>query len=86
MIPTIVFDQENYTVQYGTDMMMLQSTSELVQGNSNRTVINGIFSVNITGLTPFTRYYFIIVANNTVGSNSTTVMDFTTNETGTFVY
>ena len=32
VVPTIVFDQETYTVQYGTDMTVLQSTSELVQG------------------------------------------------------
>ncbi|XP_065904304.1 receptor-type tyrosine-protein phosphatase delta-like isoform X2 [Dysidea avara] len=81
VVPTIVFDQETYTVQYGTDMTMLQSTSELIQGSSNRNVTNGNFFVNITGLTPFTRYYYVITATNTVGSTSTAIMNFTTDET-----
>jgi len=83
VVPSIIFDQENYTVWYGTDMTMLQSTSELVQGSSNRSVVNGLFSTNITGLSPFTRYYYVIMAVSSVGSNSTRVMDFTTDETGT---
>jgi len=86
VVPSIIFDQENYTVWYGTDMTMLQSTSELVQGSSNGSVVNGLFSTNITGLSPFTRYYYVIMAVNSVGSNSTRVMDFTTDETGWYIY
>ena len=82
VIPTIVFDQENYTVQYGTDMMMLQSTSELVQGSNDTNVINGMFSVDITGLIPFTTYYYVITATNTNDSTNTLVMNFTTDQTG----
>ncbi|XP_065904693.1 phosphatidylinositol phosphatase PTPRQ-like isoform X2 [Dysidea avara] len=81
VVPTIVFDQETYTVQYGTDMAMLQSTSELVQGSSIRSVTNGNFSVNITGLIPFTRYYYVITATNSVGNTSTAMLNFTTDET-----
>ena len=84
VIPVIVFDQENYAVQYGTDMKMLLSTSELLQGNSDINITNGIFSVNITGLTAFTTYYYAIVATNSVGSTSTAVLNFTANETGTY--
>ena len=86
MVPSIVFDQENYTIQYGTDMTMLVSSSNLVQGSSDTSVVNGDFSVNITGLTPFTRYYYIIVATNSVGSTSTTVMNFITGETGRCIH
>ena len=84
VVSIIVFDQENYTVQYGTDMTMLLSTSELVQGSSNRSTINGLFSVNITGLTPFTTYHYIIMATNSLGSTRTSVMNFTTDETGIY--
>ena len=83
LVPGIVFDQENYTVQFGTDMKMLSSTSDIVQGNDNVDVINDQFSINITGLTPFTRYYYTIVATNSVGSTNNSVMNFMTNETGT---
>ena len=82
VVPSIVFDQENYTVQYGTDMTILSNTSEIVPGSSDRNVTNGNFSINITELTPFTRYYYTIVATNTVGSTRTRIMNFTTDETG----
>ena len=85
VVPSIVFDQENYTVQYGTDMTMLSNTSDIVPGSSDRNVTNGDFSINITTLTPFTRYYYTIVATNTVGSTRTRIMNFTTDETGVCV-
>jgi len=86
VVPSIVFDQESYIIQYGTDMAMLLSSSNLVQGSSDRNVTNGDFSINITGLTPFTRYYYIINATNSVGSTSTTVMNFITGETGRCIH
>ena len=82
VIPTIVFDQENYTVQYGTDMTMLLNTSELVQGSNDTNAINGMFSVNITRLTPFTTYYYVITATNRINSTNTSVRNFTTDQTG----
>ena len=85
VVPSIVFDQENYIVQYGTDMTTLSSTSDAVPGSSYRNVTNGMFSVNITELTPFTAYYYTIVATNTVGSTRTRIMNFTTDETGVCV-
>jgi len=78
----IVFDTETYSVQYGTDMIMLSSTSEVINGNDDVSTINEVFSVNITGLTPFTTYYYTVRANNTIGSITTAVMHFRTNETG----
>ena len=83
IIPSIVFDQENYTVQYGSDMTIVSSTSYIVQGNDDLDAINDSFSINITGLAPFTRYYCTIVATNSVGSTNNSVMNFMTNETGT---
>ena len=86
MVPSIAFDQENYTVQYGTEIAMLSTTSRVVQGNDNLFALNDLFSINITGLTPFTRYYYTIVAINSINSTSTMVMNFTTDETGVSVY
>jgi len=78
----ISFDTETYSVQYGSDMS-LQDSSEMVMGSIDGLVTNQVFSVSITGLTPFTTYYYIVWANNSVGSTKTSVMSFTTNETGT---
>ena len=79
--PYVVLDEETYTVQYSTDMP-LQNSSEVVVENTDEFAINEKFSVNITGLVPFTTYYYIIQANNSAGNTSTDVMNFTTNHTG----
>ena len=84
VVSSIVFDQENYVVQYGTDRMMLLSSSDEIEGNNNTDTINDVFSVNITGLTPFTRYFYTIVATNSIGNSTTPVMTFITNQTGTY--
>ena len=82
IIINVIFGTEVYSVQYGTEMTMLLSISEVVEGNTDTSVINEVFSVNITGLIPFTTYYYIVTATNTIGSTNTAVMNFTTDETG----
>ena len=77
----IAYDRETYWVEYGTNMTLLY-TSDVVLGNADRFVTNERFSINITGLTPFTTYYFIIWADNSVGNISATMMNFTTDQTG----
>ena len=79
--PYIILDQETYSVQYSTDMS-LQNSSEVVIEATNQFTTNQKFSVNITGLIPFTTYYYIIQANNSAGNTSTDIMTFTTNQTG----
>ena len=74
---------EQYVVHYGTDNVTFTSTTEVIRGNSDLNKLKELFSVYIDGLTPFTTYYYIISANNTVGPTNTTVMNFMTNETGT---
>jgi len=81
VVEFISFDTETYSVQYGSDLS-LQDSSEVVMGSSDGLATNQVFSVNITGLTPFTTYYYIVWANNSVGNTKTSVMSFTTNETG----
>ena len=83
VVTNITFDPETYSVLYGSNMTMLLSASEVVEGNNDTSVINEVFSSNISGLLPFTTYYYIIRAINTVGSTNTSVMNFTTDETGT---
>ena len=81
VVEFISFDNETYSVQYGSDMT-LQDSSEMVMGSTDGLVTNQVFSVNITGLTPFTTYYYIVWANNSIGNTKTSIMSFTTNETG----
>ena len=79
--PHIISDRETFSVQYSTDIS-LENAGEVVIEASNEFIFNQKFLVNITGLTPFTTYYYIIQANNSAGNTSTDVMTFTTNQTG----
>ena len=83
--PYITLDRESYTIQYNKDIAF-QNNNEVVIEVINEFVINQEFSVNITGLIPFTTYYYIIQANNSVGDTSTDVMTFTTNQTGSYIH
>ena len=82
--PYIIMDKETYSVQYSTDMT-LQNSREVVMEANNGFTIHQKFSINITGLIPFTTYYYIIQANNSAGNTYTDVMTFTTNQTGTYM-
>ena len=77
----IIWDRETYWVQYGINTT-LQYDSDVILGNDNVYATNEHYSINITGLTPFTTYYFIVWANNSIGNTTTDVMNFTTDQTG----
>ena len=81
--PYIVMDKETYTIHYSTDRSLQNSREVVIEANSGFTIDQN-FSVNITGLVPFTTYYYIIQANNSAGNTLTDVMTFTTNQTGSY--
>ena len=81
IVTIIAYDAETYTVHYGTDSMTL-ADNIVIMGNTNLSAINEVFTVNISTLTPFTKYYYIVSASNSVGTTNTSVMTFMTNETG----
>ena len=84
IVTNVTFGTEVYSVQYGTEMTMLPNTTEVVEGNTDTSVTNEVFSINITGLIPFTTYYYIVRVTNTLEGTNTSVMNFTTDETGKF--
>ena len=80
-VTIIAYDAETYTVHYGTDSMILADNIVII-GNTDLSAINEVFTINISALTPFTKYYYIVSASNSVGTTNTSVMIFMTNETG----
>ena len=82
IVTIIAYDVETYTIHYGTDSMIL-ADNIVIMGNTDLSAINEVFTVNINALTPFTKYYYIVSASNSVGTTNTSVMTFMTNETGT---
>ena len=82
MVPSIAYDQETYSIHYGvSDTMMLLDTIN-VMGNAELSTTNDAFLSTITGLAPFTQYYYILSVTNSVGSRNNSVQIFTTDEAG----
>eukprot|EP00731_Ephydatia_muelleri_P019169 Em0011g1209a len=52
----------------------LNQSSILVNGSANLNVTGAQFGVNLTGLVPYSLYYYTIVASNTEGTTTTPVM------------
>ena len=82
-VPIIINGIETYTIRYGADMTL--PNSAVVMGGTDLSAINEMFTFSITGLIPFTTYYYTITANNLRGSVTTSVMNFTTNGIGTLI-
>ena len=80
-VTIIAYNVETYTIRYGTDSMTLAGNI-VIMGNTNLSAINEVFTVNISALAPFTKYYYIISTSNSVGITNTSIMTFMTNETG----
>ena len=63
---------------YGIDNMTLVNST----GRLGPTNMPDTYTVNISGLLPFTTYYYIVSAVNSEGITNTSVMTFMTDETG----
>ena len=67
---SIAYDPETYIVQYGTASNSLTSTSPTVSIGNDITRTNFMLSVELTGLTRDTLYYYQVEATNTAGSTT----------------
>ena len=74
MVPFIAYTRETYVVRYGSAPDNLNQSSILVNGSANLNVTGAQFGVNLTGLVPYSLYYYTIVASNTEGTTTTPVM------------
>ena len=79
-VPMIAYTPENYMVHFGTSPGSLTSFSQERQSGDNFTATNLQFSLQLTGLSAGTTYYYQVVAVNSVGSSQSTVQQFRTNE------
>ena len=77
-VSRIAYTPENYTVHYGTSSGSLSSFSQQQQSGDDFTTTNLQLSVQLTGLSPGTTYYYQVVAVNSVGSNASIEQNFTT--------
>ena len=80
IVTEVVYTNESYIVQYGTDANDLASASPLVDGGINFSAVDQQFETRIEGLEADTKYYFTVVAINSEGNASSLQGTFTTLE------
>ena len=81
----IVYTPENYTVHFGTSPGSLTPFNQQQQSGDNFTATNLQFSVQLTGLSAGTTYYYQVVAVNSVGTTASVEQSFMTNELRTYM-
>ena len=79
-VPMIAYTPENYTVYFGTSPGSLTPFNEQQQSGGNFTATNLPFSIELTGLSARTTYYYQVVAVNSVGTTASVEQSFTTTE------
>ena len=78
LVPEIAYTPETYAVIYGADRAMLNYTSDVAIGSSNISALNQMYSASMRDLQPNTRYYYQVVASNSVGMNLSVVSELVT--------
>lgn len=81
-VRSIAYTPENYHIEFGGSSDDLSMRSEIINGTSNLTSTNLLYSTTLTDLSPFTRYYYRIVATNSFIVTQTEVQTFQTSEAG----
>ena len=79
-VPRITYTPENYTVHFGTSPGSLTYVSQQQESGDNFTATNLSFSIQLTGLSAGTTYYYQVVAVNSVGSTASVEQSFATIE------
>ena len=80
-VTSISYDTETYIVEYGTASNSITSTSSPVSSGNDITRTNFMLSVELSGLTRDTQYYYQVVASNTAGSTTSAAPQLTFNTT-----
>ena len=84
-VSSFAYDSENYTVMLATDVNNLTAVNGILSTTdpSDLTFLtdtNINYTIDVDGLVIFQRYYYVIVATNSVGSTNSTLGNFTTSE------
>ena len=79
-VSKIAYTPETYTVHFGNSSGSLTPFSQQQQSGDNFTATNLPFSIQLTGLSAETMYYYQVVAVNSEGSNTSVEQSFNTTE------
>ena len=84
-VSSVAYDPENYTIMLAIDMNNLTPVNGIPRTADPTdltflTATNTNYTIDVDGLVIFQRYYYVIVATNSVGSMNSTLGNFTTSE------
>ena len=79
-VSSIAYTPETYVVEYGTNQDSLDMTSDPTHSGEDITVVNQMYSVQLSSLEPVTQYYYQVVATNTARSRSSNLLSFRTSD------
>lgn len=82
IVTATAYTPENYYIEYGQSMDTLTMRTDVVNGSTDLADTNLAYSTLITGLRPFTQYYYRLVASNSFTMSQTAVQAFQTSEAG----
>ena len=82
IVTVTAYTPESYFIVYGLSNDTLDQRSDAVEGATNLTSTNMAYSITITGLRPFTQYYYRIDASNSFTTTETAIETFQTTEGG----
>ena len=85
IVTSVAYTLETYSVKYGIRIDNLDMISNGTDGSSNSTAINQAYSLTITGLEPFTQYYYAVAAYNSFTTTESAIQAFRTTEAGMLV-
>ncbi len=78
-VPSLTYDPEVYWVRYGTSSSNLtEESTHPVSSGSSIAAVDISLSVMLEGLITNTTYYYLVVANNSVGMAESTISTFRT--------
>jgi len=77
-VSRIAYTPETYTVDFGNSSGSLTNVSQQQESGDDFTATNLQFSVQLTGLSAGTRYYYQVVAMNSEGFTASIEQNFTT--------
>lgn len=87
LVPSIAFTPENYSIEYSPNHGNLDINSQSLQGSTNLTATDIIYSLILFDLLPFTQYYYRVVSTNLLGTRQSGIHQFRTPPAGMwFVY
>ena len=67
IVPELTYTEETYTVIFYLQWQPLEGSTLVVKGNSNISLQNVLYSVDLTNLQIGETYAYQIVSNNTIG-------------------